>query len=394
MTGVRTTKYDPSIDLLYPPEEWSPKSSLGSLIWRDASPLPQWLLHPNYSILTACSPHEIAEELEIETSNAQTKMKKSALSYFLLEALVSLRTNGVQVSQSSLYQHLLTKFHVHWPQKTPMRRGNEDTSSFGKLQCTADLLFIPISRKNGGCINLEAGLVHDVHEGDEYALSPFDVSEKVSHQDETSGSRFRVDHVGCFTSELSPLNPTYDLDKVETGWKASLITRFPAWTTFVRIFHATRTEDEWIAAAANKPLLSLVTEDDETRQCLFNLLCDSRSEYEVLDASLNKIPGIPAVPIGHEGAIDRVIDTLDHLTKFKRFEGIVNCAPSPSFERSFTISSESPKRFNGYYHIKDGDEWQFCVENCGQKPLYLIILTSVHPGRSKTSCQNRTSTLR
>ena len=382
-TSVRTTKYNPAIDMAYPTEEYPWRSSFGSGPWRDAHPLPQWLLHPNYSLLTACGPHEIAEELEVETTNGQTNVRRGALSYFLLEALISLRRSGVEVSQSSLYQHLLTKFHIHWPHQTPMRRGNENISFFGKLQFAADLLFIPISKTDRGCICLEAGHVHDVHKGDEYALSPFNVSERTSDQNKTSSLRFRVDHVSCFTSELVPLDSTYAIDQVGTGWKATLITRFPAWSISVRIFRGAKNKDQWSAAAAKISWLRLITEDEETRHCLFNVLCDPPSEYEILDASYNKIPGLPSIPVAHEGAIEHVIETLQHLARFKRFEGIVNRAPSTSFERSFTISSDSQKGASDYCHIYHGDEWPFCVENFGKKPLYLTIFDLCPSGRIK-----------
>ena len=381
--SVRTTKYNPAIDMAYPPEECSLRFTFGSWPCRDAHPLPQWLLHPNYSILTACGPHEIAEELETETANAQTSVRRGALSYFLLEALISLRRSGVEVSQSSLYQHLLTRFHVHWPHQTPMRRGNENVSFFGKLQFAADLLFVPISKIDGGRICLEAGHVHDVHEGDEYALLPFNVSENTSNQNEIPGLTFRVNSVRCFTSELVPLDSTYEMDQVETGWKASLVTRFPTWNISVRIFHVTKNKDQWSAAAAKVSCLRLVTEDGEMRHCLFNVLGDPPSEYEILDASYNRIPGLPSIPIAQEGAIEHVIYTLQHLAKFKRFEGIVNRAPSTSFERSFTISSDSQKRASGYSHINHGDEWPFCVENFGEKPLYLTIFDLCTSGQIK-----------
>lgn len=224
-----------------------------------------------------------------------------------------------------------------------MRRGNENLSFFGKLQFAADLLFVLISKTYGDRICQEAGHVHDVHEGDEYALLPFNVSENTSNQNEIPGLSFRVDHVRYLTSELVKLDSTYEIDQFEKGWEARLNTRFPAWSISLRIFHVTRNKDQWSIAAAKISWLRLVTEDEETRHRLFNLVGDPPSEYEILDASCNKIPGLPSIPVAQEGAIEHVIYILEHLAKFKRSEGILNRAPSTSFELSFTVSSDSQK---------------------------------------------------
>ena len=383
-SSVRMMDYDPAMDIAYPPAEYSPKFTLESSPWRDAHLLPQWLLHPNYTIFMACGPHEIAEELETEATNAQTGVRRGALSYFLLEALISLRRSNVAVSQSSLYQHLLTKFHVYWPRQTPMRRGNENLSFFGKLQFEADLSFVPIFKVDSGRICLDAGNVHDVHEGDEYALFPFNKSETTSKQKESAGLRFRVDTVRCFTSELVTIVSTYETNQIETGWKASLITRFPAWSIRVRILNGIKNRDRWITAAGRTSSIDIVVEDDDKKHCLFNVLGDPRSgEYEILDASYKKMAGSPSIPVNQDDAVEHVVGTLQHLAKFKRFEGISNRAPSTSFEQSFTISSNSEIGATGYYHVEHGKEWPISVENLGEKPLYLTIFDLCQSGQIK-----------
>lgn len=121
-----------------------------------------------------------------------TKERRGALSYFLLEALISLRRSGVEVTHSSLYRHLLTKFHTYWPRQTPMRRGSKNLSFFGKLRFESDLTFVPVFKTGDGRICLDAGQANDVHEGDEYDLYPFSTSEDSFKRVKTSGLRFRV----------------------------------------------------------------------------------------------------------------------------------------------------------------------------------------------------------
>lgn len=96
-TSVRTTKNNPAIDMAYTREECSLRSSFGSSPRRDAHPLSQWLLHSNHSILTACGLHEIAEELETETANAQTNVRRERVRSLCLKHL---SPSGEAVSNS------------------------------------------------------------------------------------------------------------------------------------------------------------------------------------------------------------------------------------------------------------------------------------------------------
>ena len=385
---VRTTFYDKAIDTAYPLQEsdaasFDMTSILEALPWRDGQSLPQWLVSPNYTILTACGPHEVAEELEIKVEQNGTRERRGALSYFLLEALISLRRSGIEVIHSSLHQHLLMKFHTYWPRQTPMRRGNKNLSFFGKLRFDSDLLFVPVFKTGNDRICLDAGYAHDVHEGDEYALYPFNTSESTSSQTKTHGLRFRVDAVGCLTSDLVSIESPSAAHEIDTGWKARLLTPFPTSKVPVRIMSSIRNKAQWVASAEQQSSLNLLTEDEDKEHCLYNVSCTSQHEYEILDASCERIANLPSVPAIQDGATEHVLHVLQHLAKFKRFEGIENRIPDASFEASFAISSNNRVQATGFYDVGHGGEWQFIVENLSKNPLYLTTFDLQPSGQIK-----------
>ena len=372
-SSVRMTGYNPAIDSAYPFQEFDMNSTCNSSHLRDAYVLPQWLVNPNYTILTACAPHETAKEIETQSKNIHTKERRGALSYFLLETLISLKRSGLEVTNLSLHQHLLMKFHTYWPRQTPMRRGNQNLSFFGKLQFESGLMFVPIFKTADGRTCLDAGYAHDVHKGDEYALYPFDAPETTSNDISIPELRFRVDAVGCLTSDLVTMNTISAAHQIEAGWKARLLTKFPSWSISVRIMAGTNRKAQWITVAKQHPLLYLHTEDEDKRDCLFNVSRNSYNEYEILDTLFEKNIYIPSIPTNQEGAIEQVISILSHLARFKRFEGIENRVPCPDFERSFKISTDCELEATGFYDINHGSEWQFTVENLSDKSLYLTI---------------------
>lgn len=365
--GIRETYYNPAVDLAYPfpsDPDMNP--------FRDAFVLPPWLVSPNYTILTACGPLEIAEEIETETRDSNGKERRGALSYFLLEALISLRRRGIDVSHSSLYHHLLTKFHTYWPRQTPMRRGNRDLPFLGKLRFGSDIEFVPVLMTGDGRIFLDAGHAHDVQDGDEYALYPFDTSEDASNQATLPGQSFRVISVGCLTSELKAIRPARTGYQIETGWKAKLLTRFASQRVSVRVTTGIQSRADWIKAAEHRSLLQYHLSGDE-ENCLFNVQLNEHDQYEILDSKYEKMACSGSVSAKGKNVIEHISDVLEHLANFKRFEGLENRIPSASFERSFAISSNHEIRNTGSYEVKHGNEIRFSVGNNSDKPLYVTL---------------------
>ncbi|KAL9124340.1 MAG: hypothetical protein Q9217_006323 [Psora testacea] len=372
LNTIRYTNYDPLIDAAHPFNQSDTVLADESWHLRNANAMPRWLVSPNYTILTACGPGEIAEEFEIETEENREKTRSGALSYFLLEALISLRRSGVEVTHSSLHQHLLVKFHTYWPRQTPMRRGNRNLSFFGKLRFESDSAFVPVFVTGDGRICLDAGRVHNVNLGDEYALYTFGTWESYSECIKTPGLKYRVKSVGCLTSDLIEAEAVSSPHQVETGWKARLLTQFSNWSIPVRITSDVKNEAQWIAAAEQRSSVHLHRADDE-KPCLFHVICNASEAYEILDASHETITALPSLHALRLGAIEGTLAMLEHLAKFKRFESIENRLPSKNFEQSFTIVPNCETEVTGFYNVSHGGEWQFLVENLSDEALYLTI---------------------
>ena len=371
-TGIREIPYnsvnDAASDQLF---ERSSSISYSEPL-RDGNIPPRWLTSPKYIIFTASGPTEIAEEIEIDAGDNDPKERHGALSYFLLQALISLRRSGINVSSSSLYHHLLTKFHTYWPRQTPMRCGNRNSSFFGSLQFDSHLEFIPVFVGDDHHIYLDAGHAHDVHYGDEYALYPFDTSEVVLGQAKEQCQRLRVTSVGCLTAKLEPIQPTATSVRVQTGWKARLLTRFSASPVSVRVATGPRSQAEWLKASEHLSLLRLHL-DDEYEGFLFNVTCNVHHEYEISGAKNARIIGVTPVSIKEPDAVPFVLEVLQHLANFKRFEQITNRLPDPAFEQSFNISLSPELGPTGTHQVVHGQELHFEIQNTSDKSLYVTL---------------------
>jgi hypothetical protein len=143
-SNIRYIDHDPVIEAAYPSSvSEKANDNLDSSHLRGARRVPRWLIDPKgYTILTACGPHEIAEELIFDGGT-----RSGALSHFLLRALITLRNSGVNVTHQSLYQHIGIRFHASWPIQNPMRYGNKNFSLFGKVKSQSYIPFFPVFRR-------------------------------------------------------------------------------------------------------------------------------------------------------------------------------------------------------------------------------------------------------
>jgi hypothetical protein len=372
--GIRAVNYDYAVDAAYPQKlRTSPDHQVGSP-QRDAHMLPKWLVDPDgYTILTACGPHEKAHELEFEGGE-----RNGALSYFLVRALTSLRESDVEITHQSLYQHLRIKFHAYWPRQNPMRYGNKNFSFFGKLISEPKMFSISVFRTlENDRLCLEAGDAHGVCKDDEYAIYPLDLSEDISNIAKYDPVKVRVDTVRGLTSDLVGIEPTSITSQIKTGWKARPLTSLSPRKILVRLMAHVGNQAQWIAAAKQRRFLHLSTEDVGGQPCLFNVKCNEGNEYEILDESDQKIISLPTIPLDREGALDRVVEILEHLAAFKYFEGIENRISKAPFEHSFTIHLSDAIGHDleaaGFLNVNEDDVLSLTVKNLSDKPLYLAI---------------------
>lgn len=362
---VRAVAYNPLIDAASPQEfdPGTPSSESTLRIFRMRSN--EWLIDPKgYTILSACGPHEIAEEIEIQGGE-----RRGALTFFLLLALTASKKIEGELTQRSLYQQVRVRFHASWPQQTPMSYGNRNFTFFGKLSATSGTALVPVYMMRSSGLVLSVGQAHGVCKGDEYALYPFDHPANATNQ---APIMARVDPVRGLTSDLVlDTESTPAMGQVATRWKAKLIACLSPQKIHVRLMSSVDGKLEWRGLAQeHQKFLHLSAEGEETESCIFSVILNKNEEFEILDGSYQRIASLPTVPLGTRGAPDIVIGMLQHLGMFKYFEAIENRTPNQSFEKSFKFSSTDDTRL---FNTKPGKKWHFAVENVGERPLYMAI---------------------
>jgi hypothetical protein len=370
--AIRTIAYDPAVDAMYPRRRYPSHEASPPL--RDARILPKWLIDPDgYTILTACGPHEVAEELTLRDGK-----KSGALSYFLVEALTSLRKRAVEITHESLYRYLCLQLHVNWPKQYPMCYGNRKFHFLGEFRSGLDTAYIQVfTTQDGKRLHLRAGHAHGVCEDDEYALSPLNSPEDVFTNARIGLVRVKVVAVRGLTSDLVGIEPTTIPGRVKTGWKARPLTSLSPRKVLIGLMANVGDQAQWMATAKQRGCRYLVLEGAGDQGCLFNVTRNKGHEYEILDESHRQIISLPAIPSGRDGALDCVVDTLIHLAAFKYFEGIENRIPKQSLETSIELhlNDEAGRDLGepAVVDIKHGDLLSLTVENLSQQPLYLAI---------------------
>lgn len=363
--GIRYTDYKPDIDLGTPHGYDEVFFSADDTL-RSALMGKKWLLDPEgYTILSACGPHEEAWELEVE------REKRGALSYFLLETLSTFGKNGVKISHQSLHEHIRSIFHVSWPKQTPMRYGNSSLSFFGDLVTCPHIPFESVYKKADGSLHLRVGQIHGVCEGDEYAVYPFETPER-AEQLEIEPTMMRVGTVGCFESELVENEQTSVATRIETGWKARLVTRLSSRKMGVKVLGSINDKQFWIEAAKGRRFLRILTSEENACIPDFHIALRSGA-FEVLDALQEEIVNLPKIQVNDNEAIRAVMEIVEHLATFKYFEGIENRQPSPNFEASFSILPQRDTEASGEFIVRHGDIWGFTAQNWSDQPLYVSI---------------------
>lgn len=103
-----------------------------------------------------------------------------------------------------------------------MRYGNANLALFGNSLFGPENDFIPLYEKDGK-LRSRAGDIHGVFTGDEYVAYPFNTPEHASSRAGRGSANVRVTNVEPFESDLIVIDPEIE-GKIETGWKAQLLT--------------------------------------------------------------------------------------------------------------------------------------------------------------------------
>jgi len=329
------------------------------------------LLDPEgYTIVAACGPHEVASELEFESG-----VRQGALSYFLVDALSTLRKRGAKVSNQTLHQHLRAQFHVCLPEQTPMLYGNRGFSFFGDFTGYPHLSMASMHRSlEEGSLILHAGQVHGVHNGDEYALSLFESPENPPAIN-SQPIRSKVCLADCIVSQLATLDPK-DMEKIWKGsvWKAALVTSLSPRKIHIQLNSNVPDRDGLIQAArsSNFLVLSKTEEINQGGGTAFQVIMNAQNALRILDATRKTIRDlVPILP--RDSNQTTLLNMLDHVARFKFIEGIENQLPSQLFENSFRLSTLHKPAEDGFFAVEHEKELVLVLENLTDHPLYLTL---------------------
>ena len=337
---------------------------------RDGTAHPNWFLNPDgYAILTACGPNEISRELTFRGGS-----KTGPLSYFLLLAVKSMQRRNASISLKSLHDYVSVQFHAGFIKQTPRRYGNQNAC----LLSHVDLDYNPLEtrvRWQGRDLILEAGQVHAVAENDEYCMqAPWKEYEK-----STKPIICAVKTVNAFSSVLEAVNADIDITVIKTAWCAVPCTHLPNRYISVELSSELQ-HDQWQDLIAASYFLKGSVGLRSVSPPLSGVYIDIKdeSEYQILDASRCKIPGLPTIPIVSPSAISDTINVLDHVAKFKYIERIENRVPDLEFEQHIKIELADSKGHavdsTGSLHVSHGEKVELRCLNLWKKTAYLSVI--------------------
>ena len=388
-TRVRATRHAHNIDTPASPSLSANADMQTNRIHRNSSIVPTWLINPDgYTILTACGVDERA--IELRTQNGQMA---GALTHFMLLALVSLQRSCTEISQQSLYSYLLVQFQLHRPTQNPNLYGNSRRSFFGKL-LAMDTVFVSVIWRDHQLF-LEAGEAQGVCKDDEYTLSTFE-SPEVGPNRATDGSiKVFVEAVGSLTSVLMP---TPDEGKVDSGWKAELVTPFSSKKMTIRFAPEIVNGEHWLGVVekANRGF-QIHADDNHPRPWSYTVDINGSGHYEILDQEGQALPWLPTLSKDERDSTEAVMGILNHISKFKSIESIENRVSDASFKQHFKVSMEGPdqpiQESTGVLNVKDQQKVKLVIQNYGSSVLYAYVynlnsswgITNVFPGASHWS---------
>ena len=341
---VRGLAWDDEIDAAYPPKELidCPSTAHDLRVQRDAYWKFEWLQNPRgFTLLTACSPHEIAKELECKDDNKYY----GALTFFLLDTLRRTYSPATQLKIQSLYDRVCASFCALWDEQTPMLLGNRDVAFLGST-CLPTAEYIAVYRKDGS-LRMRIGHEQRVCVNDEYEVYPRAVpdSERRSLTDGPVKAKVTaVRNLECDLTELETIQVTSD---IRTGWMARPVKHFPGQPVFVKLVDLSSSATEWENSVEGNPCVYLTNDSfsvDKLRH--YHVRLNEKMEYEILDDSCEKFDNVPAISNSSSNSVNRVIGAIEHIEKYKLTKTLQNPSPSPMLENSFKVRFEGP----------DGDE--------------------------------------
>ena len=336
-SSARYLRYDAQVDAAYPPIlDMSTRDEASRTVFRKTSMRSNRLINPDgYTILTACGPTETAEEVAF---NGQ---KRGALSYRLIKTLKDL--GHMNCKHLHIYMHLCGSFRKareqfpHQKIPSPMFYGNKTLGFVGYTAPDIDGVQIPITKQPEGRLQLEAGLAHGICEGDEFAVQPMNLPQKVLLLTRDP-MIVKVKQVEGLISDLHVLNMTSTYD--ERQLVAVTLTRYYLQRFPVQLkLGAPCSESEWARILQKRPSLDIRDADHVEPGSSFSFYAtvDGDDCYQIRGESGQIIPNMPPSSNVPNGLVDSILDVVEHLARYKMVKELGD-RPSAGSARLFIKS--------------------------------------------------------
>ncbi|KAI0193866.1 hypothetical protein F4808DRAFT_475171 [Astrocystis sublimbata] len=321
---------------------------------RDASMLPNWLVNPEgYTVITACGPHEIAEELDLGGPAAD--QTHGALSYFLLRVMRKL--GGLGGKHAHIYPYLCSMFRQYRPTQNPMWYGNKDLYFFGNTTLSTDLTGAPFATNwRDARLRLQGGQAHGLSEGDQFAIYTIDSTRPL-----VTGA---IENVGPLSSDIDIADPT--LIPRKGGCIAKALTHLSLRDYPIRLVSGCLDAQDWPTALEERKYLSF--EEDRLHPFVFDVYANSNGDgYQIRDKFGHETNCSQKELHSDSRELDlsHVLNILERLAKFHLVQNLANRSGDNPFGGLYKVALRDPA---GQEHLPGSK-----IAVHGKKRLYLVV---------------------
>jgi hypothetical protein len=270
-----------------------------------------WLLEPKgYVLLAACRASESAFEFPFNGEESH-----GALTYWLIDSLKKL---GPALSYKMLYDQILAKVHIQFPEQTPQLQGENDRMVFGseRVQPVYAVLVMRVDISLNR-IQLNAGQANGLRKGAKFAIYPSNVQDFSKLNERLALAE--ITELGAVESLANITNKLHQ-GTIEQGAQAVFLEagNLRLQRSVTVLARAKQIKQKIENAIVNEGesfvRLARVSEPADF-QVAINA---TTKEYEIWDSAGNILPNIcPSIGLSEADGEVRIAKRLVHLSKYR-----------------------------------------------------------------------------
>ncbi len=284
----------------------------------------------NFVLMAACRANELANEYAFDGNE-----RNGALTYWMLDAL---RQYGEGYTYRMLHNRIVAKVHAKFVDQTPQLEGDGDRLIFGTGQlrsiASVNVIKVDPAKKR---VKLNTGLSQGVANGAQFAIFP---PNTVDFADQAQRLAV-VEAVDPGAAETwAKIVTDIDSGKILEGAQAVLLGLGIRMRGRVRLIIQGSSTVEASGLGKLRSVIEVNENDSKKSDKWVRLAGDGEEadlqvavnasgEYEIWDANGRTLPNLrPAIPATGKGAVEKVVERLVHLTKFRNARLIDNTDPT------------------------------------------------------------------